>query len=87
MLSCYTLNLDISCSISTETRDKFDSDRVQVIGNVEYAYLQKMEDDHGTGIMKKLLSFKMPCIVFCRGIEIKEDIRKIATEVSQLHHH
>ena len=23
----------------------------------------------------------MPCIVFCRGIEIKEDIRKIATEV------
>ncbi len=61
--------------------DYFDSDRVQVIGNVEYAYLQKMEEDHGTGIMKKLLSFKMPCIVFCRGIEIKEDIRKIATEV------
>ena len=23
LLSCYTLNLDISCSISTETRDKF----------------------------------------------------------------
>lgn len=60
--------------------DYFDSDRVQIIGNVEYAYMQKMENDNGIGIMKKLMSFKMPCIVFCRAIEVSENLRKIAVE-------
>ncbi|MBQ9120730.1 MAG: HPr(Ser) kinase/phosphatase [Lachnospiraceae bacterium] len=61
--------------------DYFDSERVQIIGNVEYAYMQKMEKDHGIGIMRKLMSFKMPCIVFCRGIEVSEEIRQIAVEM------
>lgn len=60
--------------------DYFDSDRVQIIGNVEYAYMQKMEKDHGFGIMKKLMSFKMPCIVFCRGIEVPQDFIVLANE-------
>lgn len=60
--------------------DYFDSDRVQIIGNVEHAYLQKMEKDHGIGIMRKLMSFKMPCMVFCRGIEVSEEFIKIALE-------
>ncbi|MDD5936737.1 MAG: HPr(Ser) kinase/phosphatase [Clostridiales bacterium] len=60
--------------------DYFDSDRVQVIGNVEHAFLQKMEKDHGCGIMKKLMCFKMPCIVFCRGIEVPPEFIKIANE-------
>lgn len=61
--------------------DYFDSERVQIIGNVEYAYMQKMEGDHGIGIMRKLMSFKMPCIVFCRNIEVTEEIRQIAIEM------
>lgn len=61
--------------------DYFDSDRVQIIGNVEHAYLQKMEKDHGYGIMKKLMSFKMPCIVFCRDIEVPQDFIDLANEV------
>lgn len=60
--------------------DYFDSDRVQIIGNVEYAFMQKMEKDHGTGIMRKLMSFQPPCIVFCRDIDVSEDIRQIAVE-------
>ena len=60
--------------------DYFDSDRVQVIGNVEYAYMQKMEKDHGVGIMTKLLDYKVPCIVFCRNIEIEEDLVELATK-------
>lgn len=60
--------------------DYFDSDRVQIIGNVEYAYMQKMEKDHGFGIMKKLMSFKMPCIVFCRGIEVPPEFIDLANE-------
>ena len=61
--------------------DYFDSERVQIIGNVEYAYMEKMEKDHGIGIMRKLMSFKMPCIVFCRGLEVSDEIRKIAVEM------
>lgn len=60
--------------------DYFDSDRVQVIGNVEYAYMQKMEKDHGVGIMTKLLDYKVPCIVFCRNIEIEPDLVELATK-------
>lgn len=60
--------------------DYFDSDRVQIIGNVEHAFMQKMEKDHGLGIMKKLMSFKMPCIVFCRGIEVSDDFKEVAVE-------
>ena len=60
--------------------DYFDAERVQVIGNVEHAYMEKMEKDHGLSIMKKLMSFKVPCIIFCRGIEIPDDMKKIAVE-------
>lgn len=60
--------------------DYFDAERVQVIGNVEHAYMEKMEKDHGLSIMKKLMSFKVPCIIFCRGIEIPDDMKKLAIE-------
>ncbi len=60
--------------------DYFDSERVQVIGHVEHAYMQKMEKDHGYGIMSKLLDYKVPCIVFCRNIEVSPDLIKLATE-------
>lgn len=60
--------------------DYFDSERVQVIGHVEHAYMQKMEKDHGYGIMSKLLDYKVPCIVFCRNLEVSEELIKLATE-------
>lgn len=60
--------------------DYFDSDRVQVIGHVEDAYMKKMEKDHGVGIMTRLLEYKVPCIVFCRNIEIAPELITLATE-------
>jgi HPr kinase/phosphorylase len=60
--------------------DHFDSDRVQVIGHVEYAYMQKMENDHGIGILSKLMDYRVPCIVFCRNIEVNPAIIKLATD-------
>ena len=47
---------------------------------MENAFIQKMDKDHGIGIMRKLMSFKMPCIVFCRNIEVSEEFRKIGVE-------
>ena len=60
--------------------DYFNYDRVQIIGNVEHAYMEKMETDHGTGIMRKLMSHKIPCIVFCRNLPVREELLKMAVE-------
>ena len=60
--------------------DYFNYDRVQIIGNVEHAYMEKMEKDHGTGIMKKLMSHKIPCIVFCRKLPVREELLQLAVE-------
>jgi len=60
--------------------DYFNYDRVQIIGNVEYAYMEKMEADHGSGIMRKLMSHKIPCIVFCRNLPVREELLKLAVE-------
>ena len=60
--------------------DYFNYDRVQIIGNVEHAYMEKMEKDHGTGIMRKLMSHKIPCIVFCRNLPVREELLKLAVE-------
>jgi len=60
--------------------DHFDSDRVQVIGRVEEAYMRKMEKDHGIGILTRLMDYKVPCIVFCRGIEVEPELIQLATQ-------
>ncbi len=60
--------------------DYFNYDRVQIVGNVEHAYMEKMEKDHGTGIMRKLMSHKIPCIVFCRNLPVREELLKLAIE-------
>lgn len=60
--------------------DYFNYDRVQIIGNVEYAYMEKMESDHGSGIMRKLMSHKIPCIVFCRNLPVRDELLALANE-------
>ena len=60
--------------------DYFDSDRVQIIGHVENAYMQKMSKDHGLAVMTKLMDYKVPCIVFCRNIPVSDALVKLATE-------
>jgi HPr kinase/phosphorylase len=60
--------------------DHFDSERVQVIGHVEQAYMQKLSNDHRLEIMQKLMDYKVPCIVFCRNMEISEETIKLAIE-------
>lgn len=60
--------------------DYFDSDRVQVIGHVENAYMQKMSEDHGLAVISKLLDYKVPCIVFCRNIEVPAGLVELATK-------
>lgn len=60
--------------------DYFDSDRLQVIGHVENAYMKKIGKDKGIKIWTKLLEYKVPCIVFCRNITVDEQFLKLATK-------
>lgn len=48
--------------------DHFDSDRVQVIGHVEYAYIQAMDKKRKCKIYDELFSHKIPCIIYSRGM-------------------
>lgn len=59
--------------------EHFDSDRVQVIGHVEHAYMQQMGMDHSIGIMKQLLEYKVPCIVFCRNLPVPDELIELAS--------
>ena len=55
--------------------EHFDTDRVQVIGYVEYTYLQQLESARKTVICNKLLGSHIPCIVYCRSLEPEMCIR------------
>lgn len=49
--------------------DHFDSERVQVIGNVEHAYLKAMDEKKKSEIYSKILAYKVPCFVFSTDLE------------------
>lgn len=60
--------------------DHFDSERVQVIGYVEHAYMKTVSQERRNEIMSRLMDYKVPCIVFSRNLEISDTLIKIATE-------
>ena len=45
--------------------DHFDNERVQIMGNVERAYLEGLSAEKRMEMYDKLISSKIPCIVFC----------------------
>lgn len=60
--------------------DYFDSERVQIIGHVEHAYMKNVSKERRIDIISKLMDCRVPCIIFCRNLEINEDLIKIAEE-------
>lgn len=62
--------------------DYFDSNRIQVIGNVEHTYMKKMEKVHGADVLRRIFEHRVPCVVFCRNLEIEQEILDLANEYS-----
>ena len=58
--------------------EHFEKDRIQLIGMVEWAYLDKKTKDEKIASFKKLLSYDLPCIIFCRGFIPEPEIVEIA---------
>lgn len=60
--------------------DYFDNERVQAIGKVEYSYLSEMDLASRRQVIEKMFKFKIPCLVFCRGLEPFPEIVEIAKD-------
>ncbi|MCM1272617.1 MAG: HPr(Ser) kinase/phosphatase [Clostridium sp.] len=49
--------------------EHFDAARIQICGNVEYAYIENVHtEQENRDILVKLFAYKIPCLIFCRGI-------------------
>ncbi len=48
---------------------QFDSERVQIIGNVETAYLMRMERPERRARYNEITKYPIPCIIYARDIE------------------
>lgn len=49
--------------------DHFDATRLQIIGFVEYTYMEGLTDEQRSVAYEKLMSYDIPCIVFCRSLQ------------------
>lgn len=58
--------------------DHFYSERVQIIGYVEYTYLEHLPRETKLPIYEKFLSYHVPCIIYTTMTEPDEDILRLA---------
>ena len=60
--------------------EHYEATRLQIIGFVEYTYMDSMDDDRKLEIYNQLLSCPIPVIVFCRNLQPDPLFLKIALE-------
>ncbi len=60
--------------------EHFEPSRIQVIGNVETAYLSKKTDEDKAAAFAKLFSYEIPCVIYCRGEKPEELLLKEANK-------
>ena len=60
--------------------EHYEATRLQIIGFVEYTYMDSMDDDRKEKIYNKLLSCPIPVIIFCRDLQPDPLFLKIALE-------
>jgi len=60
--------------------EHYEATRLQIIGFVEYTYMESMTEDQKLEVFTKLLSCPIPVIVFCRDLKPDPLFLKIAIE-------
>ncbi len=60
--------------------EHFARNRVQVIGNVEYTYLNTISNEERNDAFEEFISKGIPCIIFTNGNEPHEVIKKLAVK-------
>ena len=56
--------------------DHFANERVQIVGYVEYTYLQGVPIQRKLEIYDKLASYKVPCIIFTSQTQPDEELKR-----------
>ena len=89
-LECLTPDVDISQIKITQSDinrpalqlagffDYFDHHRVQIIGHVENTYMEKQGLENSVEMMGRIVSYKVPCIVYCRDMAVPDAILEVA---------
>ena len=52
--------------------EHFEESRIQMIGNVEYTFIQQMSDAEKKTRYDAFLKFDIPCVIFCRSLQPDE---------------
>lgn len=60
--------------------DHFDSVRVQIIGYVEYTYLQTLTEERKKQVYEELFSYGIPCLIYTTEIFPDEELLRQANE-------
>jgi HPr kinase/phosphorylase len=58
----------------------FSYNRVQIVGNTEVKYLNKLSEEKRKASLEKILKFKIPCVIFTNDNKPSVDILKLAEE-------
>ena len=58
--------------------ESFAYERVQLFGRGEYAYLQKLELENKTDLIKQFFTYEIPCVVFCQNLMPSETVLSLA---------
>lgn len=60
--------------------DYFDGNRIQIIGQGEYAYIHKIGPEKAYPMFERIFEYHVPCIVYCRDYEPDEGLVALATK-------
>lgn len=60
--------------------EHFDNHRIQIIGHVEHTYIEQMSTDNGYTMVKNIMAHNVPCLIYCREIDIPEAIVALGNE-------
>ena len=66
--------------------DYFDHHRVQIIGHVENTYMEKQGLEYSVEMMGRIMSYKVPCIVYCRDMAVPDAILEVADKAGHNYH-
>lgn len=62
--------------------EHFASERVQIIGFVEYSYLETLEEEKKKQVYETLVSYEIPCLIFCRNLQPDEFLLEAANKAN-----
>lgn len=58
--------------------DYFDSNRIQILGKVEYTYLTKVSEEERYRQLEMLFSHKIPALIITRGLEVIDGMDELS---------